>query len=143
MILPDVNVLIYAMRRDARRHDEYRVWLHGVINGDDPFGVSPQILSSVVRISTHPTAFDPPSTLDESFGFCRAVLGSERCVPIHPGPSHWKIFADLCERTRAKGNLVSDAWFAALAIEAGCEWITTDRDYSRFPGLRWRTPFGN
>ena len=143
MILPDVNVLLYALRRDAKRHDEYRAWLHDVINGEDQFGMSSQALASVIRISTHPSAFDPPSTLDEALGFCRAVLGSEHCVVIRPGPHHWKIFVDLCERSRAKGNLVQDAWFAALAIESGCEWITNDRDFARFPGLRWREPLGS
>ena len=141
MILPDVNVLLYALRRDAKSHAAYRDWLHEVINGDEPFGVSTQVLSSVLRISTHPNAFNPPSTWGESVGFCRAILEAGHCVVIRPGARHWTIFTDLCERSGAKGNLVSDAWFAALAIEAGCEWITTDRDYARFPGLRWRTPF--
>ena len=141
MILPDVNVLLYAMRRDAKQHDEYRAWLHDVINGDDPFGMSTQALASVIRISTHPSAFAPPSTIAEALGFCRTVLASEQCVVIRPGPLHWKIFSELCEQSHTKGNMVQDAWFAALAIEAGCEWITTDRDYSRFAGLRWRAPF--
>jgi predicted nucleic acid-binding protein len=63
------------------------------------------------------------------------------CVPVAPGVRHWNIFINLCESVRAKGNLVPDAYFAALAIESGCEWITTDSDYARFSGLRWRHPF--
>ena len=58
-----------------------------------------------------------------------------------PGPRHWEIFIRLCRAARVNGNLVPDAYLAALAIESGSEWITTDRDYSRFPGLRWRHPF--
>lgn len=61
-------------------------------------------------------------------------------MPINPGPRHWGIFERLCEATRAKGNLIADAYLAALAIESGSEWVTTDRDYSRFPGLKWRHP---
>ena len=141
MILPDVNVLLYALRRDAANHAPYRDWLHEVINGDEPFGVSTQVLSSVLRISTHPNAFSPASTWAQSFEFCRGILEASHCVVVRPGARHWAIFTDLCEQSAAKGNLVSDAWFAAMAIEAGCEWITTDRDYARFPGLRWRTPF--
>ena len=57
-----------------------------------------------------------------------------------PGPRHWEIFARLCRESEARGNLVPDAYLAALAIESGCEWVTTDRDFSRFPGLRWKTP---
>lgn len=136
-----MNVLLYAFRRDAVRHEEYRAWLHRVINADEPYGLSPQVLASVVRISTHPRIFDPPSTLNEASEFCRGVLGPEYCHVVQPGARHWQIFSDLCHKARATGNLVSDAWFAALAIESGCEWITNDRDYTRFPGLRWREPF--
>ena len=61
-------------------------------------------------------------------------------MPIAPGPRHWGIFAGLCRTTGVRGNLVPDAYLAALAIESGSEWISTDRDYARFPGLRWRHP---
>ena len=61
-------------------------------------------------------------------------------VEVVPGERHWAIFSRLCREAGARGNLIPDAWFAALAIESGCEWITTDRDYARFPGLRWRHP---
>jgi predicted nucleic acid-binding protein len=63
------------------------------------------------------------------------------CTVFQPGPRHFSIFEDLCRRAGVSGNLVQDAWFAALAVESGCEWITTDGDFARFPGLRWRRPF--
>ena len=70
-----------------------------------------------------------------------SALGSpSNRVEVVAGPRHWQIFADLCERTDAGGNRVDAAYLAALAIESGCEWITSDRDYGRFPGLRWRHP---
>jgi predicted nucleic acid-binding protein len=80
-------------------------------------------------------------------GFAAALRLPARLVQesviqvIQPGPRHWGIFRGVCQRARASGNLVQDAWLAALAIESGCEWITTDRDYARFDGLRWRAPF--
>ena len=64
-------------------------------------------------------------------------------IPRHieqPAARHWAIYEQLCVAAGAKGNLVSDAFIAALAIESGCELITTDRDFARFPGLRWRHP---
>jgi predicted nucleic acid-binding protein len=61
-------------------------------------------------------------------------------VIVAPGPRHWGIFANLCAAVGAKGNLVPDAYLAALALESGSEWVTTDHDFSRFPGLRWRHP---
>jgi uncharacterized protein len=72
--------------------------------------------------------------------FCTVLFGQPNCHWIEPGPRHWSIFMDLCKKAAASGNLVQDAWLAALAIESGCEWITFDRDFARFPGLRWRIP---
>jgi toxin-antitoxin system PIN domain toxin len=141
MILADVNVLINAFRKHALDHDRYREWLDGVVNSQSAYGVSPQVLSSFIRISTHPGIFARPSQLGEALAFCQVLMEQEHCQLIQTGPRHWSIFTDLCRRSQACGNLVQDAWFAALAIEHGCEWITTDRDYSRFPGLRWRLPF--
>lgn len=141
MILPDVNILLYAFRKDSVRHDEHRVWLDAVVNGPEPFGISPQTLASVIRISTLRKVFPDPSSIGEALEFCGTLTSQAHCVAVQPGPRHWSIFEDLCRRAKATGNLVQDAWFAALAIEAGCEWITTDRDYARFPGLRWRAPF--
>ena len=141
MILPDVNVLVYAFRKDALGHQRYREWLLAIVKGPSAYGVSPQVLSSVVRVTTHPGIFAQPSRLDEALAFCHALMEQIHCQVIQPGVRHWSIFADLCFRAQTAGNLVQDAWFAALAIENGCEWITTDRDYSRFPGLRWRPPF--
>ena len=104
-------------------------------------GMSPQVLASVIRLSTHPRVFVRPSRLDEALEFSRTLLDQPNCVVVNPGPRHWDVFAKLCGDANATGNLVPDAWFAAMAIESGCEWLTTDRDYARFKGLRWRTPF--
>lgn len=141
MILPDVNVLLYAFRRDAHGHTEYRNWLDHIVNGNSPYGISPQVLSNVIRIATNPRIYQVPSRIDVVGGFASSLMVQPRCQLIQPGPHHWGIFLDLCESAKASGNLVADAWLAALAIESGCEWITTDRDYARFEGLRWRPPF--
>ena len=73
-------------------------------------------------------------------GFAAALRDRSNAVLVAPGPRHWTIFERLCTESGARGNLVPDAYHAALAIESGSEWITTDRDYGRFPGLRWRHP---
>ncbi len=140
MILPDVNVLLYAFRTDSPEHSRYRAWLDGVVNGDEAYGMSPQVLASVVRIATHPRIYARPSRTSEALDFARALLEQPTCSVVQPGPRHFAIFADLCRTAAATGNLVQDAWLAALAIESGCEWISTDGDYARFPGLRWRRP---
>ncbi len=140
MILPDVNVLVYAFRADAERHLQCRRWLEDTVGGPSVYGVSPQVLSAVVRVCTHPRIHVNPSELGSALAFCRELATQPNAARVVPGPRHWSIFETLCTRGGATGNLVQDAWYAALAIEAGCEWITFDRDYARFPGLRWRAP---
>lgn len=140
MTLADVNVLVNAFRADAKDHARCRAWLDGVVNGPAAYGVAPQVLSSIVRVTTHPRIFVRPNGASEALAFCRALLEAPNASPVVPGERHWGIFEDLCRAAGASGNLVQDAWFAALAVESGCEWITLDRDYARFPGLRWRAP---
>ena len=141
MILPDVNVLVYAHREDAPNHAAYREWLQAVINSDQAYGMAALVLSGFLRVVTHPRVFNPPDVLDEAFAFVADVCNQPNCVLIRPGPRHWAIFEQLCRAADVKGNLVPDAYLAALAIESGSEWISTDRDFSRFPQLRWRHPF--
>jgi len=140
VILPDVNVLLYAFRTDSPGHDEYRDWLQSVVDGQMAYGISPQVLAGVIRVATHPRVFKRPSRLADALEFASVLLQQPHCQIIQPGPRHWDIFTDLCTHANATGNLTQDAWYAALAIEAGCEWITTDRDFARFKGLRWRVP---
>ena len=140
MILPDVNVLVHAFRADSGDHERCREWLFGVLNGESRYAMSPQVLSSVIRLTTHPRVFREPSERGEAVRFCESLLDPPQSVVARPGDAHWSIFLRLCEAADARGNLVPDAWFAALAVESGCEWITLDRDYARFPGLKWSAP---
>lgn len=135
-----MNVLVHAFRVDSTDHEICRSWLENVVNGDACYGMSPQVLSGVVRVVTHPKVFKQPSPLHEVLDFCGLLLAQPQCNIIQPGERHWDIFIRLCKQADVRGNLVPDAWFAALAIETGCEWITLDRDFARFPGVRWRTP---
>jgi toxin-antitoxin system PIN domain toxin len=140
MMLPDVNVLIYAFREDVTQHLLCRAWLDRVITDDARFGISALALSAVVRITTNSRSYKNPSSHDDAFGFCEDILGQPHCQLVEPGERHWDIFKRLCIETETRGPRVTDAWFAALAIEWGCEWITLDRDYARFPGLKWQVP---
>ena len=140
MILPDVNVLIYAFRQDAPQHGLCREWLEREIAKDSRFGISPLTLAALVRITTLSRPGHAPSSGEEAFRFCDYILGQPNCSVVEPGAGHWDIFKRLCFEARIRGGLVTDAWYAALAIEWGCEWITMDRDYARFPGLKWKGP---
>ena len=140
MILPDVNVLIYAYADEIPGQTRYREWLHDSLQGPEPMGLSDLVLSAVVRIATSVRILQPPATPRAALDFVESLRSSPATVRVAPGPRHWEIFTGLVERAGCRGGLVSDAFHAALAIEHGCEWITTDRDYARFPGLRWRHP---
>lgn len=140
MMLIDVNVLVYAHREDAPDHPAYLDWLDSVVNGDRAYGVADLVLSGFLRVVTHPRVFNPPSSLSAALEFATQLRSQPQSVLVSPGSRHWDIFTRLCRAVGAKGNLIPDAYLAALVIESGSEWITTDRDYSRFPGLRWRHP---
>lgn len=140
MLFPDVNVLVYAHRQDSPDHARYLAWLEQLINGDEAYGIADLVLSGFLRVVTHPSVFSPPSPMADALAFADAVRHRANCVSILPGPRHWGLFTSLCRRVGVKGNLVPDAYLAALAIESGSEWITTDRGFARFPGLRWQHP---
>jgi uncharacterized protein len=141
LILVDVNVLVYANRVDSRDHSMYRAWLEEALRSGEQVGMSEFVLCSVVRILTHPRIFPEPTNLNDALAIVDALRGQPACVRVAPGTAHWEIFRRLCITAGAKGALIMHAYLAALAIECHAEWITADRDYARFPGLRWRHPF--
>jgi toxin-antitoxin system PIN domain toxin len=140
VLVPDVNVLVHAYREDADDHERYLSWLEDLAASEAPFGLVDPVLTGFLRIVTHPRVFDPPSPIHHALRFVDELKSRPNATPIAPGPRHWSIFTGLCRDAGVKGDLVGHAALAALAIESGSEWITTDRDYARFPGLRWRHP---
>ena len=98
------------------------------------------VLTGVVRLATNKRIYKTPSLIGEALGFCEGIVQSPNCIIVRPGPRHWRTFAELCRRIGASGNLISDAFLAALALEHDCQWITFDQDFDRFPGLTWRSP---
>jgi len=140
MVLIDVNVLVYAHRKDAPGHAAFLRWWNERAASDQAFGMADLVLSGFLRVITRPGIFNPPSPLDTALRFVEEIRALPNHVEVNPGRRHWEIFVNLCRRANAKGNLIPDAYLAALAIESGSEWITTDRGYGRFPGLRWRHP---
>ena len=140
MRLADVNVLLNAFRADAPEHERYRAWLEQLLEGDQRYAMSELVLSAVVRILTDPRIYAQPETIETALQYAEFLQDRPLCVVVRPGPRHWQIFSRLCVEGNIQGGIVSDAYHAALAIEHGCEWITADRHFARFPGLRWRHP---
>ena len=106
MVLPDVNVLVYAHREDTAHHAGCRNWLEKVINGHESYGLAELVLSGFVRVATHAKVFIRPSTLSDALAFTEQLRGRANCVPVAPGLRHWDIFRALCSEARARGNLV-------------------------------------
>jgi toxin-antitoxin system PIN domain toxin len=140
VILLDVNVLVDAFRGEQPRHPAVRAWIDEVVEGDAAFGVPELVLSGFVRVVTHPRVFEEPDDVDDALAFAERLRELPHAVSVRTGERHWSIFARLCRVTRATGNLVPDAYLAALAIESGSELITADRGFARFPDLRWSEP---
>jgi uncharacterized protein len=140
VVLVDVNVLVGAMRNDAPRHATMRTILEDLRASPEPFALCDPVLSGVLRVLTHPRVFIPPTPTPLALNFVRVLRASPNAVVLTPGARHWEIFVELIESTSAIGNLVSDAWIGALAIEHGCEVLSDDADFARLPGVRWRRP---
>jgi uncharacterized protein len=136
----DVNVLVYAHRPEAPDHGRYRGWLHAARAGDEPLGISSLVLSGFLRVVTHPRVFSDPTPLDVATDFTEGVRSSPSALEVQPGRRHWDIFLRLCRSADARGNLVPDAYLAALAVEQGATWYSADRTFARFKELRWRHP---
>jgi toxin-antitoxin system PIN domain toxin len=135
VILLDVNVLVAAHRADHHAFKIARPFVATLVHGRDMFGVPQIVLQSVVRIVTLPIF---AGTLQEVLLFCEMIQLSPACRIIHPTATHWETFTRLCLGAGAKGNVVAGAYLAAFAVDRDDEWVTLDRDFARFPGLRWR-----
>lgn len=140
MLALDVNVIVSAFWSEAPDHLPIRGWLEGAVNGPEPVGISDSVLGAVVRVLTNPRVLHPPAPVDGALSEATALRGHPGVVTLVPGNRHWEIFDRLCRSADARGNLVADAQHAAIAVEHGATWISNDRDFARFKGLRWQHP---
>jgi toxin-antitoxin system PIN domain toxin len=140
MQLLDVNILVHAHREDASLHAEVNGWINQVFARFGGIAVSELVLSGVLRVITHPKVFKIPTPLDTALEFIDDFRRRPNVHILNPGARHWQIFIGLCRDHEAKGNLVPDAYHAALSLEHGCQWVSLDRGFARFPVLDWVHP---
>lgn len=140
MLMPDVNVLVYAHRRDEACHEAYRDWMNDLVARDEPFGLSVLAAVGFVRVVTNRRIFAEPTPLPVALAAVDALAARRGCRLVGPGPRHWEIARKLCVATSATGKLVADAAHAAVAIENACEWVSRDGDFEHFvpSGLRFK-----
>jgi hypothetical protein len=140
MDLLDVNILVQAHREDSPAHESTLTWLMQALQKPVGVAVSDLVLSGVTRVITHPKIFKDPTPLVDALEFIEDFRNRPQVHILSPGPRHWKLFLHLCREGDARGNLVPDAYHAALALEYDCRWVTLDRGFARFPGLNWYSP---
>lgn len=140
MIVPDINLLVYAYNRQAPHHAKAKTWWEGLLNGSEPVGMPWAASCGFIRLMTHPSVLDPPLGPGEAVRHVRAWLERPLVEILEPGPRHLEILERLLRAVGVAGNLTTDAHLAAIAIEYQCELHSNDSDFARFPGLRWRNP---
>lgn len=136
----DANILLYAEDQTSPRHAEARAWWDAQLSGTSPVGLCWTVLNAFLRIATNPRVFDHPLSMDQAIARAQSWM-DQPCVRfLQPTERHWTVFRKMLTEGQASAHLVSDAHLAALAAEHGCEMMSTDSDFSRFPGIRWHNP---
>jgi toxin-antitoxin system PIN domain toxin len=140
MIVVDANLLLYAYHPRAAEHAKSRAWLEAVLSGTDLVRFACLTLWAFLRIATNPRVFERPLSVSEAEAAISSWLAQPVAGIVEPGERHWDILRDLARDGQTTGPLVMDAVLAAIALEHGATICTTDRDFSRFPGIKWMNP---
>jgi len=138
MLMPDVNILVYAHRREDPSHEFYRAWVERLANGNEPFALSVLVAVGFIRIVTHPRFAPAPTPLHQACAVIDSLVTLRNCQWINPGENHWKLVKEFCDVASAQGKLVADAQHAAVALEHACTWVTRDTDFEAFRSVGLR-----
>lgn len=140
MIVPDVNLLVYAYNSSAPQHARARAWWEECLAGNESVGLPWLVSVGYIRICTSRRALALPVTASTAIGHVREWLARPQVSVLTPGGRHLDVFETLMQATGATGAIASDVHIAALALENQAELHSNDADFGRFPGLRWRNP---
>ena len=140
MIIPDVNLLIYAHNDGASEHEDALRWWEGLLNDEEEVGLPWAVVISFIRLMTRVRPLERPIAIEDAVGYVREWISRPQVSILNPGPNHLDYVERILSAVRVGGNLVPDSHIAALAMEHGAVVHTNDRDFSRFPGLSWRNP---
>ena len=140
MIIPDLNLLIYAHNDGAPFHLLAKRWWEDLVNGREQVGVPWVVATGFIRLMTRPGVLTHPAPPADAVDFAAEWFRFPQVIPINPGADHLTFFRRNLVAAGVGANLVTDAHIAALAMEYQAEVHSNDTDFSRFPGLRWRNP---
>jgi hypothetical protein len=140
VIVLDVNLLLYAHDSTSERHSAARSWLGNVFSGPEPIGLPWQVVWAFLRLTTNPRIFANSLSMEKAVGIVQPWMELKQVRLLAPGERHWSLLQKMLIEGQVRGPLTTDAELAALTIEYGGVLYTTDRDFARFPGLRWVNP---
>jgi toxin-antitoxin system PIN domain toxin len=140
VILVDANVLLYAEDKLSLQHEAARVWWDAQLSGSSPVCLCWIVISAFIRIASNARVFENPLSVAQAIKRVQSWLDQPCARLIEPTNSHWRVFQQVLTEGQALGNLVTDAYLAALAVQHGCELMSTDADFARFPRLKWSNP---
>jgi uncharacterized protein len=140
VILVDANLLLYAYHPRGELHEKSRAWLEAALSGPDLVCFAWLTLWAFLRISTNHRVFERPLSMSEAEAAISSWLAQPAASILEPGEQHWEILRGVMRIGQTTGPLVMDAVLAAIALEHGATICTTDRDFSRFSGLKWMNP---
>ncbi len=142
MIIPDLNLLVYANDVGSPHHAKALAWWEGLMNGEDEVGLAWVVMQGFVRNTTNGRIFEKPMGVKEAVDKIRRWYEHPRVRMLGPGPKHFEVWAGLLVASGAGGNLTTDSHLAALAMEYKAVLHSSDADFGRYEGLRWRNPLG-
>jgi toxin-antitoxin system PIN domain toxin len=140
MIAPDANLLVYAYEASSPFYSKARIWFERILSANEPVGIPVLCLHAFLRFVTNPRIVESPLALPDAIALTNSWLALPQVRILHPGERHWRILQQLSTEVRLSGAQITDAAIAAIAIEYGATVHTNDRDFARFPGLRWQNP---
>ncbi len=140
MIVPDTNLLVYAVHQESPEHQRARRWLDELLTGDEPVGLPWVVVLGFVRVTTNRLVMPAPWRVDDALALVDQWLAQPVVTIAEPGDAHWRVLRTLLSDGGRGGNLTTDAHLAALCIERGATLHSADGDFSRFRSLRWVNP---
>ena len=140
MIIPDINLLVYARNRDDVRYEAARSWWGNLLEGEENIGIPLAVSVGFIRLTTNSTVMSPPMTSEQAVSIVRSWLQKPHVMALDAGPVHFDHLQECLEAAGRAGRFVTDAHLAALSLDHDAEIHSTDQDFRMFPNVRWRNP---
>jgi hypothetical protein len=140
VILVDASVLLYAHSATSPHHEKASHWIESALARHEDIGLAWVTITAFLRLATNPAAYEQPLSMKEAVAIIDGYLSRSNVYAVSPGAEHWALFTRTCDQAQITSRLITDAHLATLALELGAALCSSDRDFTRFPGLRIINP---